>query len=726
MKQKFLPLVAIAFYLSVPYANASVTQLDEVIVIANRNVYDQSVSAEETAKWLPGEFNRGELHLGSVGETNTMKVPYTATSLTQKTLDQIVPINGSIDQALANVPSIRIGTSPIKTDFSIRGMLANGSAMYLNNIPSMFIMASGPMSDMIGRADVVIGPAATLTGTVQSYNGPDGGQPGSVFLYSKRPDVNLTRFTETISGYGNYGEYLDVSRTGLGKNSEWGVRVLGQAAKGGLPISGAENDRKNVFTDISHEDERRKTNLFAGYFDDRLYGTERRFMIDRNGSRVPVAPDASMSYDDPDFMHQYDYGWMITFNHEQKINDHMEWFLNAGMNETTIRRFIYVSQVPIDDEGNLKGARVWSQHFFMKNRYTQLGFKTNFQTGIADHHVTASVDRSWRVHYNAKRADKKNEHVIGNIYTGITFKPSMYSYDNSDTLGNDFMYQEMDTGLNIMDSVDIDKWTVLAAINRRHGNYRGKAKENKVKDNHWAPTIGATYRPNDDLSFYGTWSRATTKSTAVYGGYDNDGEMLDPVNLTQKEVGLKCKFSGLLATLSYFDINQPNELEEEKDGKSLYTRNGKNRYKGVDFSVSGQLARKWNMFGGFQYLHARQESTAGGLMDGMPTDGSAKWSTVLGLEYMPNDALSILGRMNYVSSGIINGNTPGKELSVPSYTSYDLFINYKSHIGSLPVKWSASCYNLFDRSYWIHQPGQGSKLMLSIPRTFMISATIDF
>lgn len=156
---------------------APVTQLDEVVVTANR--------IEEKGT-MPGGFVRQNTNLGLSGEKDIMDVPYTAQSLSQKSIAVMVMPTRQIDQALANVPSIRTGTSPIKTDFSIRGIGANGASLYLNNIPGFFIMCAGPEPNTIDHADVVIGPAATLSGSVQSYNGPDGGQPGSIYLYTKK------------------------------------------------------------------------------------------------------------------------------------------------------------------------------------------------------------------------------------------------------------------------------------------------------------------------------------------------------------------------------------------------------------------------------------------------------------------------------------------------------------------------------------------------------------
>ena len=197
------------------------------------------------------------------------------------------------------------------------------------------------------------------------------------------------------------------------------------------------------------------------------------------------------------------------------------------------------------------------------------------------------------------------------------------------------------------------------------------------------------------------------------------------MKVTQKELGVKYKFGNMYAALAYFDVNQPNYIDVATGASTkAYRLDGENRYRGVDLSITGMAAPKWNVFGGLQYLHARQQHTAGGTNDGLPTDSSAPWSAVIGLEYMPNEDWSITGRMNYVARGTIIGSNR-RELSVPSSAVFDLFANYRTKVGKTPVSLQASIYNVFDRSYWILQPGQGSKLLLSMPRTFMLSATFD-
>lgn len=275
IRQKTLAVFVLLSLASGNYTNAQEGKADEgmateKVPLATYTLPTLTVTGERDAydsygrALLPGGFQTESTNFGLFGDQDLMEVPYTAQSLTEKNFATFAAPAGDVNQVLANVPSLRTGTSLIKTDFSARGMLANGSALYLNNVPGFFIMAAGPVTNTIGRADVMVGPAATLSGSVQSYNGPDGGQPVSVYLYTKRPEAqDFTRYRQTISGYGHYGGYLDINRGRLGGDGSLGVRLYAEYSDGGFAVSGAGRRKRNVFIDVSRETARSRTNLFG-------------------------------------------------------------------------------------------------------------------------------------------------------------------------------------------------------------------------------------------------------------------------------------------------------------------------------------------------------------------------------------------------------------------------------------------------------------------------------
>lgn len=699
--------------------------LDEMVVESSRN--------HKTP--LPGGFNNDSSRVGLLGETEVIKAPFTVQSITEDTVSKMAMPNQDLDTVLSNVPAIRTGTSPIKTDFSIRGVYTNASAYYVNNIPGFFVMATGPITNTVGSIDAMIGPAATLNGSTQSFQTPKnaGSTPGAIYLNTKRAGENdFIKYTQTFGGYGDYGEYLDISQR-FGKDRNIGVRIYGQYDDGGLAISGAGQRKKNLFANISYEGETTKSNLFGGYYDQKLMGTERRFSLDSSVTKIPDAPDASKSFDDPNVMHQDTNGYMLTLNHQKKLGEHVNWFVNAGINQSVVRRFIYKSEFTIDENGNVMGANgayPWSDYIHLQNQYLQTGLKGDFMTGMAKHNVAVSVDRSHRKYYQDGKQRKKLG-TTGNIYTGLIFNPGIFGADESDKLKKVLNHEETDVTLNIMDKIELGKLTLVGAIARRHGNYIGQTAQ--IKDDNWAPTYGVSYAPTDALSLYAAQAVEKNRGSFVEsdgGNALNANEYLDSVKLKNTEFGIKAKPNeNLSLSLAYFDMTQPNQLktyDTTDPTKYWLSNNGKNHFKGVDFSVDAKLADKWNTFGGFEWLNAKQEVTTDKRFEGLPTHGSAKWSGVWGLEYKPDEDTSFTSRLSYTGTGKYIVNQTAKVLDIPSHVTLDLVASHKTKINNVPVKFIAACYNVANDSHWIAQAGQNNKFMLNNPRSFMLSAEFEF
>lgn len=713
--------------IGLPVAQAETIEsfsLDEMVVESSRN--------HKTA--LPGGFNNDSSRVGLLGETPVMKAPFTVQSITEDTVSKMAVPGQSIDNVLSNVPAIRPGTSPIKTDFSIRGVGTNASSYYVNNIPGFFIMATGPVTNIVGSMDVLVGPAATLNGSAPSFvaggNQFIGAAPGAVYLNTKRAgEEDFLRYKQTFSGYGNYGEYIDASQR-FGKNRNIGVRIYGEHSEGGLAISGASQKKSNLFANISYEGETTKTNLFGGYYDDELRGTERRFSLVKTAKFFPKVPDTSRSYDDPDLMYQNSNGYMLTLNHQKKLGENVNWFVNAGMNQTVVRRYIYDSEFNINEYGNITTDTVpWNDYITLKNQYLQTGLKMNFATGVAKHNVAVSVDRTHRKMYkNGEDITGSDIGINGNIYGKINFGSGIYK--KMAFGGKQFQHEETDTSINLMDSIEIGKATIMGAISRRHGNYEHKNAKNNVKDDSWAPTFGLSYAPTDKLTLYAAHASAVGRGMAVVKTkskpYQNDGELLAAQRTKNNEFGVKAQLSdNVQMNIAYFDMTRPNTIDyTDGVGKLWLLNNGENRYKGIDFSLNAKLAEKWNAFGGIEWLDAKQQKTANGKFDGCHTDGSVAWSGVLGLEYKPDLDTSFTGRFNYMGTGKFICSDR-RELDIPSWTTLDLFASHKTRINNVPVKLTAACYNVTNDEHWIAQTSQNNKFMLCQPRTFMLSAEFD-
>lgn len=188
----------------------------------------------------------------------------------------------------------------------------------------------------------------------------------------------------------------------------------------------------------------------------------------------------------------------------------------------------------------------------------------------------------------------------------------------------------------------------------------------------------------------------------------------------------------MLHSLAVFQMDQASYMVEGDTSNpkdAYYTQNGKNQFRGIEYSLTGKVARKWSLMGGLMYLHGERKNTpdvtwSGGSLkpavskDGWYANGVPKWNAVLAAEYEPDDKITAIGRLNYMGKSHVNDNG----VMAPAYMTVDLGLRYKMKFDSTPVTLSAMCYNVLGKDYWI---SRGTSVALGAPRTFMLSAQFD-
>lgn len=713
---------AILFTISGGVAVQAATTLDTVYVEADR---DKGVTA------APGGLVNETAKLGILGNQSLMDIPYSEMSMTRKTLEKFDDPSQPIANVLLNNPSIRTSTtSPMYTDFSMRGINMNGNHMMLNGVPSLFYQFNGPSTHYIERLDITSGPNAGVNGVSMSNNGTNSGAtpaPGTINVVTKKATHEpVTNFTETFSGRGNFGEFIDVGRR-FGENEEWGLRVMGEYMEGEMSLKGAEKNEKNIFINLDRQGKTSSTNFFAGHFDLRVNEGQRWFTYGGNGAELPGAPDSNIPYDfkgTTKWMH----GWLFTFNHEKQIKDNLTWFTNVGHSARSGNKYNSGSALKFDENGDFMSSNVSNaQNESGMNSYFQTGLKGIFETGAVKHQASIAFDRSWAKYWNEFHNSDEGT-IGGNIYTGTAYAPNFVIPALKQAK---LSWNEVNTGLTIADSLSYGKWDILLAASKKHENFQNKLKTGQdVKNDNWLPTYGVTYKPNENISLYASQTESFSRGAVVVNGsktYDNAGDTLSPSTSKQREVGVKVKFKNLVSTLSYFDIDTESLIDVDL-GNNLYHRaaDGRDNYKGWEWTINGKPADKWTVTGGLLYMNGKREKTTDGANDGKFINGAAKWSGVLGVNYDPNEKWGLIGRLTWVGEAFIdNAKSPTKSTRIPSYTVLDLGADYKTTIADIPMTFKVMCYNALNKDYWMGR-GSSTTFGLSMPRTWMLSASMHF
>lgn len=687
-------------------------QMEKIVVEGQRDKTDKAYP------WQEGFITKNG-SVGFLGEKDMMDTPFTQSTLTSKTIEAFGGPTQPLDSILSNSPSIQASGSVLHNDFTFRGFRANGTSSYVNGIPGMFTQFNAP-TFMIDHVDLISGPNSGISGTGAHYESNSAG--GLVnFVSKKAPEEAVTRYTQTFSGIGSFGEYVDIARR-FGKDNAWGIRINTELLNGETSIHGENIKARGIFANIDHRDEKSTTNILTGYRDIEIEGGMRWFKLGANVTKLPRTLKSSADYGF-DGMVKASRGWILAVNHEQKLSSDWSAFFNGGLNRNKLTKNVspLSSAFTIDDDEGNYDLRVTNGGTPMNTYYAQAGARGRITGGEVTHHLAFSVDRSWR---NRKSATKTENTVIGtgNIYHGIN-QTDMPNTHYSTGLAE----KQQLWGWSVVDSMEYRKWQFLAGVHKHFASVdsytpaTGK-KSASVDSDAVTPTYGVVYQPTDKLSFYASHSENFDRGVVVSGSkYRNAGDILSPAKTKQDEFGVKYEHNGVLTTLSYFDISQASNIDVAVAGTSLYdlVQDGEDRHKGVELAVNGRLAGKWQVTGGLMYLDATRQKTVDGKYDGYDVSGRGKWNGVAGLEYQADEKLSVVGRARYTGKSTINN----EKIHVPGYTTFDLGLKYRTKLNNTPTTFHLMCYNLTNKDYWM--PARGDQVYVAVPRTLLISAQFE-
>lgn len=707
-------IASVGFVMSASAEETMQGELDEVVVEGEAG--DNAV--------LPGGFVSTEGTVGLLGEKNVMDVPFSVNNITQKQLETFGTPNMPLDNALVGIPSIRQAGSSLHNDFTIRGFRANGTSTYINGIHGLLTQFNFPTYPF-EQVDVLSGPNSIISGGGVQYESSTAG--GIVNMQSKKAtDTPILKYKQTFSGKSSFGEYLDIGQR-FGDNKEWGVRVNTEVLHGEGSIDDTETSAKGIFVNLDHKDDRSKTNLFTGYRDIDVDNGMRWFKIGPNVTKFPSSIDGGKNYSFKG-MTKGGYGFIAALNHEQKINDDWKVFFNGGFSKQKLNHNVMGqnSAFTIKNDNGDFDLNYTQSATPQKSFYVQMGTNGTFDTGALKHDVTLSVDKAWR-NKDGSIGLYKGNLGTGNIYDGVINQNDMpmVGYTTYKDANKTSIW-----GVSLIDSIEYEKWGAILGIHKHEGEVTTHDKTGKQtgysKSDATSPSYALTYKPNENILLYGSHAENFDigKSSSDVNCL-NQGEILPPAKTKQNEIGIKYQNKGFLTTLAYYDIKQANNINEYvgDTDKFYFRQNGEVRHKGLELSVAGQVAPKWNLSAGVAYMNAKYEKTTKGSQDGVQESGQPKWTGAATLEYQADEQFSVIGRALYTGSSPLYNTNKTKHFTAPSYMTFDLGVNYKTQIGDIPTKLSLMCYNVTNKDYWM--VSRGDQIYASVPRTVFVSAEFD-
>ena len=224
---------------------------------------------------------------------------------------------------------------------------------------------------------------------------------------------------------------------------------------------------------------------------------------------------------------------------------------------------------------------------------------------------------------------------------------------------------------------------------------------------------GAVYKPDPATSIYGTVSSASIPTgNALAQGSDASAlnstinQNLEPQKIRMEEVGIKRELPGgrALVRADFFYTDIDNVRIAQADGSVAAA--GKNRTRGIQAGISGQLTKRWNAFGGYTWLDAILVSAGGsgaanGVQNGMSMPNTPEHSVSVTSDYAVLSPLRVGGGI-YAMTKVWGSQANNKW--VPGYVREDLFADYRfnAHINLQLNIQNLSNELYYDKAYPTH------------------------
>lgn len=364
----------------------------------------------------------------------------------------------------------------------------------------------------------------------------------------------------------------------------------------------------------------------------------------------------------------------------------------------------------------------------------EAGIRAKINTGPINHAINVNYainDRTYNQTLWARTRSPIANLIFWNLYT----EPTNLAKPNFSTLNISQITGVRVSSVGISDTMSMLDDRVQFTIGARHQTAGsevtvflgppGSASRPEHDSSVWSPAYAVVVKPVEHISLYANYIEGLQTPVVVGPLYANAGTVFPPSQTQQAEGGIKFDAGRLTATLSYFDINQPGLLTIGSGVSATQELNGRQRNRGVELNVFGEITPAIRALGGVAMIHGVQEKTQGGVNDGkkaidVPTvtaNIGAEWDT----PFVPG--LTLTSRVIYTGSQYVNATNT---LSIPEWTRVDLGARYTfaSPWNGKPIVVRARIENVANQAYWAS--AYSGVITLAAPRTYLVSTTFNF
>jgi iron complex outermembrane receptor protein len=687
-----------------------------------------SASADASAQGLPTAYPGGQVarggRLGLLGNVDIMDTPFNGTNYTQALIqDQQAR---SVADVVQNDPSVRVarGFGNFQELYVIRGFAVNSDDMAYNGLygllPRQFVA-----SELLERVEIFRGANSFINGAAPG----GGGIGGAVNLVPKRaPNHALNQVSVGVESGGQLYGAFDVARR-FGEGERAGIRINAVRRDGDTAVDRESRELNVLSVGLDYRGANYRLSADAG-FQEHALDAARPSVTVGAGLRVPAAPDASHNFAQP-WTRSTERDTFGTLRGEVDLAPNVvAWAAFGARNGSEFNAL--TTTTTTDNAGGLNMGRFDNQRDD-RNRTGEIGVRGELATGPVKHTVSASASAFEAKSFNAYGLSDFAGWST-NLYRPVDVAAPSPTFFTGGSLAHPLLTHKSILGsYAIADTMALLDGALRVTVGLRHQrikdysyDYNTGAQNAGYDQSANTPVAGIVYKPLTNLSLYANYAEALQQgpTASAFGVVlANQGQVFAPYTSRQKEVGVKYDSGKLGMSAALFTVSQPLGYVEN----NVFGIFGEQRNRGLELSVFGMPARGLRVLGGLTLLDAEQRRTAGGVNQGKDAIGVPQTQLNLGTEWdiaqLPG--LSLNARAVYTSKQYADAANTQR---LASWTRFDLGANYLTRVMDRDVTFRARVDNAFDRNYWASAggyPGAGY-LVLAAPRTFTVSASVDF
>ncbi len=172
--------------------------------------------------------------------------------------------------------------------------------------------------------------------------------------------------------------------------------------------------------------------------------------------------------------------------------------------------------------------------------------------------------------------------------------------------------------------------------------------------------------------------------------------------------------------MAYFTIERANAIT---NAQNFFVLDGRTEYKGLEYSVTGEIGPQLSVYLSGMFLDAKQKSAQNAALIGKRPDNTPEQTHSLFAEYRPAfiPGLGVNAGMYYVGDRPVNSLEQG---FIPAVTTFNAGANYRKRWDGR--QWTFVLYveNVTDKRYWA--TAGGGIMSVGFPRTIKGSVKVDF